>query len=58
MTNEAKYEAILAGLEAVKILGLKESDIVSDPKVVLGHITGESTTHELNMKKYLEAVQL
>lgn len=56
INNEAKYEAILTWLKEAETLGLREFDITANFKVVLGHIMGESMTHELNMKKYLEAI--
>lgn len=55
--NEAKYEAVLAGLRMAKILGLTEFEIISDSKLVIGQITGEIEAHGSSMRVYLEAVQ-
>lgn len=40
--NEAEYEAILIGLKAAEILGLKEFDIISDSRARTYHGTVNS----------------
>lgn len=55
--NEAEYEAVIAGLRIVKVLGLTKFEIVSNSKLVIGQITGDMETHDNNMKACLEAVQ-
>ena len=38
--NEAKYEALISGLRAVKQLGAEEVKIFSDSKLVVSQIEG------------------
>lgn len=46
--NEAKYKTILAELRAAEILELAEFEMISNSKVVLGHIMDESTSQGPN----------
>lgn len=55
--NEAKYEALVVGLEMAQILKITDISVGSNFEVVIGHVTGEFETREDNMKKYPNFVQ-
>jgi ribonuclease HI len=55
--NEAKYEAVIAGLGLAFEIGAKSVDVRSDSQVIVGHIMGEFEAKEDKMKKYLAKVQ-
>lgn len=49
--NTTSYAAMAEGLD------LKKFELISDSKVVLGHIMKESTAQDQNMMNYLEVVK-
>ena len=51
--NEAKYEALLAGLRAVLHLDAKDVEIYSNSRLVVYQITGEFEARDSRMKAYL-----
>lgn len=55
--NEAEYEAVLAGLRLAGVLGLKEFEVISDSKLIIGQINGDMEARDNSMKEYLEVVQ-
>uniref|UniRef100_A0A2N9HJY0 RNA-directed DNA polymerase n=1 Tax=Fagus sylvatica TaxID=28930 RepID=A0A2N9HJY0_FAGSY len=55
--NEAKYEALLAGLKLSKSMGIKALTIKSDSQLIVGQVKGEYEAKEDRMKKYLTAVK-
>jgi ribonuclease HI len=55
--NEAKYEAVIAGLELALELGAESVEVRSDSQVIMGHIRGEFEAKGEWMKKYLVKVQ-
>jgi ribonuclease HI len=54
--NEAKYEAVVAGLTIARELGALNIEIRSDSQVVVGQISGEYATQGGRLVKYLEKV--
>ncbi|KAI5658618.1 hypothetical protein M9H77_27411 [Catharanthus roseus] len=55
--NEAKYDALLAGLHMAKSLKLTHILVCSDSQVVMGKVTRIFEAKEENMKQYLACVQ-
>jgi ribonuclease HI len=55
--NEAKYEAVIAGLRMTLELRAKFVKIQSDSQVIVGHIRGEFEAKGEKMKRYLSKVQ-
>lgn len=55
--NEAKYEAILTGLDLAKVTGASSVVINYDSQVVIGHINGDYEAKGERMKKYLSMVK-
>ena len=55
--NEAKYEALLAGLMAVLHLGAKDLKIYSDSRLVVYQIIGSFEARDSRMKAYLSAAK-
>ncbi|KAM1664521.1 hypothetical protein ACFXTN_040026 [Malus domestica] len=56
--NEAKYEALLAGLHLAKHLGVKRIDIFSDSQLVVNQVTNNFNAKDSSMAAYLEQTQL
>lgn len=52
--NEAKYEALLAGMTLAKDLSATGLDVYSDSLLVVSQITGDFTTKDSKMTSYLE----
>ncbi|XP_072076515.1 uncharacterized protein [Arachis hypogaea] len=52
--NQAKYEALIAGLKLAKEMGATKVVIFSDSQIVTSQINGEYQAKDLNMKRYLE----
>ncbi|XP_072060167.1 uncharacterized protein [Arachis hypogaea] len=52
--NQAKYEALIAGLKLAKEVGATKVVIFSDSQVVTSQINGEYQTKDPNMKRYLD----
>ena len=48
--NEAKYEALLAGLKMAKVLGETELDVLSDSQLVVGQVNGDYKAKEGHMQ--------
>jgi ribonuclease HI len=55
--NEAKYKAVIAGLELALELGAESMKVQSDFQVIVGHIHGEFEVKGERMKKYIVKVQ-
>ena len=54
--NEAKYEAIIAGLGMALELGAESVEIQNDSQVIVSHIRGEFEARWERMKMYLSKV--
>ena len=52
--NEARYEALLVGVDMVKKLGGKAVDIFSNSRLVVGQVKGELEAKDLKMQGYLD----
>ena len=57
LNNEAKYEALLAGLRAVLHLGSKGVEIYSDSRLVVYQIVESFEARDSRMKAYLSAAK-
>ena len=55
--NEAEYEALIAGLNLARELGVKNMKIHSDSQLVVNQVNGEYQAKEDNMASYLEEVR-
>ncbi|KAF7152305.1 hypothetical protein RHSIM_Rhsim01G0158700 [Rhododendron simsii] len=55
--NEAKYEALVVGLELAKAVGVKHLLAKSDSQLVVGQVLEEYTVKEDVMQKYLDKVK-
>ncbi|KAM2268550.1 hypothetical protein ACFX1S_046664 [Malus domestica] len=56
--NEAEYEALLAGLQLAKHLGVKRIDIFSDSQLVVNQVTNNFDAKDNSMAAYLAQTQL
>ena len=54
--NEAKYEALLAGLRIARALGAEKVVLKSDSQLVIGQVRGDFEAKETRMQKYLKSV--
>ena len=55
--NEAKYEALLKGLELAKSLGAESVLVQGDSQLVMGQVNGIYEAKEERMKRYLSKVR-
>ena len=55
--NEAEYEAIIAGMNFTREIGVRNLEIKSNTQVLAGHIRGEYEAHEEKMRRYLKEVK-
>ena len=55
--NEAEYEALVAGLDLVKVAGAGNMIVHYDSQVITSQINGEYECRSERMKKYLEEVK-
>ena len=55
--NEAKYEALLKGLELAKSLGAESVVIQGDSQLIINQVNGRCEAKEDWMKKYLSKVK-
>ncbi|XP_070020136.1 uncharacterized protein [Nicotiana sylvestris] len=55
--NEAEYEAMIAGLELARELGISQIIIKSDSQLVVNQILGTYTAREARIQQYLEKVR-
>ncbi|KAJ8768583.1 hypothetical protein K2173_022700 [Erythroxylum novogranatense] len=55
--NEAKYEALIAGLQLAREIEVKYLKVYSDSQIVVGQVTGQYEAKGDNMIKYLELVK-
>jgi ribonuclease HI len=55
--NEAKYEAVIAGLAIAAELGAQNVEMRSDSSVIVGQANGEFEAKEERMQKYLAKVK-
>ena len=55
--NEAKYEALVAGLDLTKIAGAENMIMHCDSQVITSQINGDYECRNERMKKYLEEVK-
>jgi len=54
--NEVEYEALLKGLELVKLVGAQSILVLGDSQLVIGQVNGICEAKEERMKKYLNKV--
>ena len=54
--NEAKHEALLAGLRIARALGAQKIMLKSDSQLVIGQVRGDFEAKETRMQKYLKLV--
>ena len=54
INNEVEYEAILASLRIARALGIKNSRLRTNSKLIVGKITNEYEANKERMKKYLQ----
>ena len=52
--NEAKYEALIAGLDLAKAVGVENLVVYCDSKIVTSQVNGDYDYKNERMKKYLE----
>ena len=55
--NEAEYEALVAGLDLVKAVGVENMIMHCDSQVITSQINGNYEGRNERMKKYLEEVK-
>jgi len=55
--NEAKYEALLAGMTTVQKMGGKVVEIFLNSRLVVGQVQGELEARDLKMQEYLSQVR-
>ena len=55
--NEAEYEALIAGLNLAKDMGIKKLDILSDSQLVVSQLLGSYQARDLKMASYLEHIK-
>ena len=55
--NEAKYEALLAGIDLDKAVKDSSMIIHNDSQIIIGHVNGNYETKGKHMKKYLSLVK-
>ncbi|KAL5547039.1 hypothetical protein UlMin_006726 [Ulmus minor] len=56
--NEAEYEALIAGLNLAKDMGIKKLSIHSDSQLVVNQLLGSYQARDLKMASYLEHVKI
>lgn len=54
--NEAKYKAMVAGLQLAKSLGARILKVMSDSQLVMNQVSGEYVARNMKMASYLELV--
>ena len=52
--NEVEYEVLIAGLRAIRNLGVKEVEIFSDSRLVVSRIEGSFEARDHRMSQYLK----
>ena len=57
INNEAKYEALVAGLDLAKVAGAKNMVVHCDSQVITSQINGDYECRNERMKQYLEEVK-
>ena len=55
--NEAKYEALVAGLDLARVVGAENMVVYCDSRVVTSQVNGDYECKNGRMKKYLEEVK-
>ena len=55
--NEAEYEALLAGVNLVKLLGGRMVEVYSDSRLIVSQISGEFEARDDRMQRYLARVR-
>ncbi|KAL5580502.1 hypothetical protein UlMin_012944 [Ulmus minor] len=56
--NEAEYEALIAGLNLAKDMGIKKLSIRSDSQLVVNQLLGSYQARDLKMASYLEHIKI
>ncbi|KAL5574290.1 hypothetical protein UlMin_023887 [Ulmus minor] len=56
--NEAEYEALIAGLNLAKDMGIKKLSIHSDSQLVVNQLLGSYQARDLKMASYLEHIKI
>ena len=52
--NEAKYEALITGLDLAKAVGVENLVVYCDSEIVTSQVNGDYNYKNERMKKYLE----
>jgi len=55
--NEAEYEALIAGLNLAKDMGIKKLSVRSDSQLVVNQLLGSYQARDLKMASYLEHIK-
>ena len=55
--NEAEYEALLAGVAMVRLLGGEMVELYSDSRLIVGQVNGDFEAWDERMQGYLAKVQ-
>ena len=55
--NEAEYEALLARIDLVKLLGGEMAELYSDSRLVVGQVNGDFEARYKRIQRYLAKVQ-
>ena len=56
--NEAEYEALIAGLNLAKDMGIRKLSVRSDSQLVVNQLLGSYQARDLKMASYLEHVKI
>ena len=57
INNETKYEALLAGVAMVKLLGGEMVELYSNSRLIVGQVNGDFEARDERMQGYLAKVQ-
>ena len=55
--NEAEYEALVIGLQLVRLCGASVLKVYSDSQLVISQVKGEFKVKELGMRAYCTIIQ-
>jgi ribonuclease HI len=55
--NIAEYEALLLGLQKLKVMGIRRAILKFDSQVISGHVDKSSKARDPKPEKYLDAVR-
>ena len=57
INNETEYEALLAGVAMVKLLGGEMVELYSNSRLIVGQVNGDFEVRDERMQGYLAKVQ-